>query len=142
MKNKEKTLEAYESSSFAPQRKRLQTAAHSDVEDALLIWFKQAQSLNVPISGSFLQMKARELAHSLWHTAFACSTGWFERFKARHGIVFRKMSGESASVTSDMTADWLLTRLPYLLDEFRPDDIFSADETGLFCQINHEGRDM
>ena len=81
-------------------------------------------------------MKARELAHSLGHAAFACSKGWLERFKAGHGIVFRKMSGESASVTSDMTADLLLTRLPSLLDVFRPDDIFSADKTGLFCQIN------
>ena len=31
MKNK-KTLEVYESSSFAPQQKRLRTAAHSDVD--------------------------------------------------------------------------------------------------------------
>ena len=68
---------------------------------------KQARSLNVPISGPILQLKARELANSLGHSGFACSSGWLERFKTRHGIVFRQMSGEAASVTEDMTADWL-----------------------------------
>ena len=48
MKNKEKTLEAVESSSYLPERKRLRTAAHTDIEKALLLWFKQARSLNVP----------------------------------------------------------------------------------------------
>ena len=42
------------------------------------------------------------------------------------------MCGESGSITADMTADWLLSKLPSLLDEFRPEDIFNADETGLF----------
>ena len=81
-------------------------------------------------------MKVTELAHLLGYAAFACSTGWLERFKARHGIVFRKMSGESASVTSDMTVDWLLTRLPSLLDEFRPDDMMKLAYFGSDCQIN------
>ena len=42
------------------------------------------------------------------------------------------MSGEAASVTEDMTADWLGTSLPALLSEFEPENIFNADETGLF----------
>ena len=132
IKNKEKTLEAFESSSFLPDRKRLRTATYTDVEDALLLWFKQARSLNVPISGPILQMKARELAMSLGRPGFVCSSGWLKRFKTRHGIAFRQMSGEAGSVTEDMTSDWLDTRLPALLGEFQPDDIFNADETGLF----------
>ena len=77
-------------------------------------------------------MKARELATSFGHQEFACSSGWLERFKARHGIAFHQMSGEAASVTQDMTLDWLDTKLPALLSELQPDDIFNADETGLF----------
>ena len=48
IKNKEKTLEALESLSYLPERKRLRRAAHTDIEEALLLWFKQARSLNVP----------------------------------------------------------------------------------------------
>ena len=132
VKNKQKILEASDVASFTPERKRIRLAAHSDIEEALMIWFKQAPTLNLPISGPILQIKARELALSLGYTDFSCSTGWLQRFKARHGIVFRKMCGESGSVTTDMTVDWILTKLSALLDEFRPEDIFNADETGLF----------
>ena len=129
IKNKEKTLDAFESSSFLPDRKRLRTTTYTDIEDALLLWFKQARSLNVSISGPILQTKARELATLLGHPQFVCSSGWLERFKIRHGIAFRQMSSEAASVTEDT---WLGTKLPALLSEFQPDDIFNANETGLF----------
>ena len=132
LKNKRKTLEAFESSTFRPDRKRLRTAAHTDVEEALLLWFKQARSQGVPVSGPILQLKARELAAALGHRGFRCSTGWLERFKTRHGIAFRQMSGEATSVTNDMTADWLEVKLPALLREYQPVDIFNADKTGLF----------
>ena len=103
LKNKRKTLEAFESSTFRPDRKRLRTAAHTDVEEALLLWFKQARSQGVPVSGPILQLKARELAAALGRRGFRCSTGWLERFKTRHGIAFRQMSGEATSVTNDIT---------------------------------------
>ena len=31
-----------------------------------------------------------------------------------------------------MTSDWLSQTLPSLLAEYKPEDIFNADETGLF----------
>ena len=132
MKNKRKILEAFESSTFGPDRKRLRTAAHTDIEDALLLWFKQARSLGVPVSGPILQLKSRKLASALGHRGFACSTSLLEHFKTRHGIAFRQMSGEAASVTEDMTTDWLGVKLPALLHEYQPVDVFNADETGLF----------
>lgn len=51
----------------------------------------------------------------------------------RHGIVFRKLCGESASVPTSVIEDWLQT-LPSLLQGYDPADIFNADETGLFFQ--------
>ena len=132
MKNKRKTIEAFESSTFRPDRKRLRTAAYTDVEDALLLWFKQARSQGVPVSGPILQIKARELAATLGHNEYRCSSGWLERFKVRRGITFRRMSGEAASVTNDMTADWLEVKLPALLHDYQPVDVFNADETGSF----------
>ena len=40
LKNKRKTIEVFESSTFRPDRKQLRTTAYTDVEDALLLWFK------------------------------------------------------------------------------------------------------
>ena len=42
VKNKQKIVNASNTASFIPKRKRLRLAAHSDVEDALMIWFTQA----------------------------------------------------------------------------------------------------
>ena len=79
--------EAFDSSKFCSTRKRLRLAKYSDIEDALLLWFNQARCMNVPVSGTILQVKAQELALALGHRDFRCSSGWLERFKSRHSIV-------------------------------------------------------
>ena len=50
--------------------------------------------MNVPISGP-----KKELALKMGHSEFQCSTGWLERFKQRHSIVFRGVTGEEGSVS-------------------------------------------
>ena len=47
MKNKQKIIDASNTAGFMPDRKRLRLAAHSDIEDALMIWFTQARTLNL-----------------------------------------------------------------------------------------------
>ena len=123
---------AVESQIFCPHRKKNCGAKHKDIEEALLLWFKQARTMNVPISGPILQAKAKELALVLGHCEFHCSSGWLECFKARNNIAFRRMCGESFSETPEMTSDWLSQTLPSLLAEYKPNNIFNADETGLF----------
>ena len=46
----------------------------------------------------------------------------------------KTISGESASVTTEMTAPWNETTLPTLLSNYKLEDIFKADEFGLFYQ--------
>ena len=46
--------------------------------------------MNVPISGPIMKIKAKELVLKMGHSEFQCSTGWLERFKQRHSIVFRR----------------------------------------------------
>ena len=57
---------------------------------------------------------------------------WIARWKFRHGIRYRKFYGESGE--SDIAAgnEWVETELAALREHFRPEDIFNADETGLF----------
>ena len=136
IKNAEKIKAAYQQSSFAPDRKRMRTANFEDVEHALLKWFKNVRDQNLPISGPMLSAKAEEFAQRLDHSDFKCSNGWLDRFKERHNITFKKICGESKSVdvNSKGMTDWT-AELNGILTEFKPENIFNADETGLFFRL-------
>ena len=114
----------------APIRKIARTALHSDVAEAVLIWFKQALAKNVPINGPLLKSKANALAEELGINDWEASDGWLHRFKHWHGMVFKNVCGKSMTVTEK----WYQETLPLLLDQYEPSDIFNADETGLFYQ--------
>nr|XP_034336051.1 tigger transposable element-derived protein 4 [Crassostrea gigas] len=135
IKNAQKIKEAYEQSTFGPQRKKMRTAAYKDTEEAVLQWFKTARDQNVPVSGPLLIAKAQEFASQLGDD-FKCSTGWLERFKKRHSITFKRVCGESKSVAdgTDAMKAWA-SSLQTILAECSPSDIFNADETGLFFRL-------
>ena len=86
------------------------------------------------ISGPILQTKAEKLAAELGFDDFKCSTGWLSRFKERHNIVFKTVSGESAVVDGDVVASWK-NNLGALIHDYETKDVFSADETGIFFQL-------
>ena len=46
----------------------------------------------------------------------------------------KTITGASASVTTEMTVPWNETILPTLLSNYKLEDIFNADEVGLFYQ--------
>ena len=121
----------FEESKFGPQRKRLRTGKYSVIEDALLMWFKQARAQNAPISGPLLMEKASTLSNEM-RLEFNPNPGWLERFKRRNGIVFKKICGEANQVTNSMTDEWLNSILSTILINYSASDIFNADESGLF----------
>ncbi|NXH14989.1 TIGD4 protein, partial [Bucco capensis] len=137
MKNKEKVLEAFESLRFDPKRKRLRTAFYSDLEEALVKWYRIAQCLNVPVNGPVLRLKANEFAQKLGHSDFKCSNGWLDRFKSRYGLVFRAQPVEAAATmtTVDAPTLWYQNVLPYYLNDYQSRNVFYIQETGLLYQM-------
>ncbi|XP_009703165.1 PREDICTED: tigger transposable element-derived protein 4 [Cariama cristata] len=136
MKNKEKILEAVESLRFDPKRKRLRTAFHTDLEEALMKWYRIAQCLNVPVNGPMLRLKANDFAQKLGHSDFKCSNGWLDRFKSRYGLVFRAQPVEAAATTAvDAPTLWCQNVLPYYLNDYQPENVFYIQETGLLYQM-------
>ena len=59
--------------------------------------------------------------------------GWLEKFRKRHLIVHRQVSGESAGVHMLTNEDWK-TRLPSILRGDNNDDVYNVDETGLLLK--------
>ncbi len=132
IKNKEGIKEAFESASFGPSTKRMRTALYPDVEKALDLWFRDARAAATPISGPILMARADELAQQLGHSEFSANTGWLQRFNKRHGYVYRSICGEARSVNQEHVQQWKDGPLAHILSTYSPDDIFNADETGLF----------
>lgn len=128
LKNRDAILKQFDSSS--PSRKRHRSGAHTQVEEALFKWFQEKRAQNVPLSGPVLMTKAEDFAKRLGDISFNPNTGWLERFKTRHSIVSRSISGESAEVNADLENNWLTTKLPTLIKNYEPRDINNADETG------------
>ncbi|CAF1613059.1 unnamed protein product [Adineta ricciae] len=103
------------------------------IEELVFEWFTIQRSKNIPISGPILQEKVRQFAEQLGYLSdeFKASHGWLEKFRARHAISFRLISGESASVDHSTVEEWT-KRLLTIIEGFDKNDIFNADETGLF----------
>ena len=99
----------------------------------LFTWYQQARASNIPIGGTTLREKAKITAAQLNIDNFRASNGWVSRFKDRHGLVYKKLAGESAEVSADSTDAWLES-LPSLLGGYEPRDVYNADETGTILQ--------
>ncbi|GBN91199.1 Tigger transposable element-derived protein 6 [Araneus ventricosus] len=89
---------------------------------------------NVPISGTSIIEKALQLAKALGYDEFRGSNGWLEKFKRKHRIRAKVISGESKDVDDNDSENWITETLSKILKEYKPENIFNADETALFFQ--------
>lgn len=70
---------------------------------------------------------------------YTCTSGWLHRFKNRYNIDWvNKEHGEAASVDKNVVNNWLI-KLPEITKHYAENDIFNADETGLFYQLLPSG---
>ncbi|KAM7281320.1 tigger transposable element-derived protein 4-like, partial [Ixodes scapularis] len=120
-----------EAEDFTPSRKRLRKGNFPQLEKALLMWCHQAWASKIPISGPLLREQGLALALRMGLVDFTASDGWIDKFKKRHGLVFKTVSGESAGVNTDVIESWQETRLQEILRDYQPADIYNADECGL-----------
>lgn len=130
-----KDREKYEESNAGSDVKRFRASNFPEVEMACLEWLKLVRAKNLPVSGPVLMEKAKEFAEELGINEFAASDGWLSKFKSRHSLVFKAVVGESGSVTEEQIGDWTQIQLPALLAEFKEEDIFNLDETGLYWRL-------
>jgi hypothetical protein len=113
------------------KRKNGKESTFAELEMVLFTWYQQARASNIPIDGTILMEKAKIIAVQLNIDYFSVSNGWVSRFKDQHGLVLKKLAGESAEVSVNSTDAWLES-LPSLLEGDEPHDVYNADETKLF----------
>ena len=80
-----------------------------------------------------LLLKAREFTHAHgYDNSKKLDINWVYRWKTREEVVCKNLHGEAEFVDQDGVNEWQNYRLPSLLKEFQPEQIFNTDETELF----------
>jgi hypothetical protein len=97
------------------KRKTGRESTFHKLESILLAWYQQARASGIPVDGNILRERAKKTADRMQDDNFAESNGWICRFKDRHGLVYKKVAGESTAVDTGMRDLWL-ERLPMLLE--------------------------
>lgn len=122
---------------FGAGVKQTRGAQHGKMEEVLLAWFREVRAAGVNVDGTVVRERADEIALSLGIEDFKASGGWLHRFKTRHGLSYKTVSGEGKSADQDQVSNWLST-LPAVIAQYQPRDVFNADEAGLFINLQPE----
>ncbi|KAI5151992.1 hypothetical protein ENBRE01_2486 [Enteropsectra breve] len=104
-----------EAHAVAPStRMKIKSTVYKELDEKLLLWFREMRLANIPLSSPILAGKANEIALKNGFVEFKCSTGWINRFKARHSITFGKICGESQGADRDIVDKWLFDEWPQI----------------------------
>lgn len=120
-------------------RKRKRTGKADDVEKALYTWFADARAQDTPITTVILEEKARQFTTALDKPDFKVTNGWLCRWKARHGIKYKKAHGEKNDADLEAADTWTSFVLSDVLENFEPRNIYNADETGIYYRALPDG---
>ena len=113
------------------KRKWLRSGKEEDVGNALFLWFKQKLTQGARLSGTILKQKASEIA-AVDGSEFVPSDGWLGRWKIRHSLTYKQEQGEKQDANVQRAENWKHAILPTIMEDFTKEDIFNADETGLY----------
>ncbi|XP_058816700.1 tigger transposable element-derived protein 1-like [Topomyia yanbarensis] len=112
------------------------------MEKGLLLWIEDHAQKGIPLDGELIKEKALQLyglllqeepSTSFSSKSFTASKGWFYRFIKKNSIRNVKLKGESASADIEAANAFKLKLLRVIEDgAYHADQIFNADETGLF----------
>lgn len=123
--------------SVGPQRKRIRNALYDNIDKAVCAWFQETHAKSILVTGSVIWKKALNLANRLGFDNFQSSVN---RFRDCHGIALKAVCREDSDrlingVGIDKVNEWHAGEIIKLIADYSPDDIFNADETGVFFQL-------
>ena len=106
------------------------------IEKALGLWVENANANNLPVSEMMIKEKAFFFAQEfdIPHENISFSNGWIEKFKRRNNIHCYRLHGEANSAPLETLSEER-NKLQTILQDYTLDNIFNADETGLFFRM-------
>jgi hypothetical protein len=107
------------------------SSKYAELNDLLFKWFKQTRAKHIPLNGPILQEQALQFSKELELTDFRASNGWLDSWKHKCSIAHFKVCGESGDVNMDTVNDFQ-SRIDTIVRDYKPQDMFNCDETGLF----------
>jgi len=140
LRKKEQFLQLHANANYSDLRKtRIQEARFPSLEEALYKWFQSLCSQNIPVSQDVLRVKAVEFYNKAKESGtqlsnFEASKGWLEKFQKRYNSSSKIITGESGSVILEHVESGR-KRLQELIALFDIENVYNADETGLFFRL-------
>lgn len=129
LRNSEKWIELASS-----KRVTSKGGMYENLEKALYMWITQINSHNICINGSIITEKAKEFSIKLGIDGCSFSSGWLTRFKNRYQISSKTLHGEAGSAVME-DVEKRIVELKVELSKYSKNDIYNADETGLFYRL-------
>ncbi|KII72051.1 hypothetical protein RF11_16514 [Thelohanellus kitauei] len=93
----------------------------------------------VNINGPILKAKSEEFAEKRGRNDFKATDSWLSRWKARHNIKFKKAHDGKGITDNESAEQWKNTKIHTFLENLCADDIYNADETGLYYRATLDG---
>ncbi|XP_045117287.1 tigger transposable element-derived protein 2-like [Portunus trituberculatus] len=115
-------------------RRTLKEGRSSDLDSALIQWFKLLRAGNVPVSGEMIMAQAK-IFHAELDLQYDCkySQGWLQKFKTRHGITLHRICGEKSIADKDAATKFVNEFAQFIAQEkLTPEQVCNADETALY----------
>ncbi|CAG8751987.1 2687_t:CDS:1, partial [Dentiscutata heterogama] len=109
---------------------------HPDLEKALNIWVNQAVVSGLSISENLLYKKACYYAMVINISVedMKFSNRWLSGFKQRNNLKVHKIHEEANTASIELLPD-MRNELRTLIARYRPENVFNANETGLFYRM-------
>ena len=135
---KEEIKDAYTSlqKRSVSNQSRLRDSKILKMEDHLYVWICDCNDKNIYIDGVMIQSKAKKLMTSCYPNEtydFKASDGWYQKFRTRYNLHKVSCLGEIASAVTEAAEEFKLWFSDFFKKtEYRSDQIYNADETGLY----------
>jgi hypothetical protein len=124
--------------------KRSQSSRYPILENEVLDWINASRKDHYVVSTAMIKRKALQIRDQMTgdgakdaftgpRGTFKASNGWFAGFKGRMKMSFKSLKGTESTIPIDRIEKGR-EELIELLREYKIDDIYNADETGLFYQ--------
>ncbi len=129
-----KSVIIQEFSTFNKDGCRVPNLKYDFIDSQLICWLNNLEDLGAIISDDIIRTKALDIAKENKNDTFKASNGWLAKFKSRHSLKSRKLYGEAYKSQLENYDDFMKVLHSKIL-EYGEDNVFNADETGLFYKL-------